>query len=57
MGEADVKIKLTARLVIRGFTDQNDYGLKETSATESSLSIVRAMLRTANIYGAYTTPM
>lgn len=46
--ESNGSIKYKARLVSRGFKDKNVYGLKETYAPVSRLSLIRAVLSIIN---------
>lgn len=46
--ESDGSIRYKARLVSRGFKDKNVYGLKETYAPVSRLSLIRAVLSIIN---------
>ena len=46
--KSDGTITYKARLVIRGFKDKNDYGIKETYAPVSRMPLIRAILSIIN---------
>lgn len=52
--EADGKMRYKARLVIRGFKDNNDYELRKTYAPVSRFTLVRAVLVIINKYNLIT---